>query len=212
VSIQRKARRRKTGPGAITTIADALFSKTQQRVLGLLFGQPERSFAITELITLAAIGSGGVQREVQRLQSSGLIEAVPFGHDRKYRANQRTPVFGELRGIVDKTSGVPSILTSALAPLADRMRLAILFGSVAKHSDTAMSDIDVLVVSDELTLEEVFEALAPAERQLGRTVSPTMYKSSEFRRGRDSNPFLKKVLAGKHVVLVGDVDAVASTG
>lgn len=106
---------------------------------------------------------------------------------------------------MEKTAGVPGRLRAALAPLADRVRLALLYGSVAKQTDTAMSDIDVLVVSDDLTLEEMFAALEDAERDLGRTVSPTLYTSDEFRRRRRSgHPFVTGVLDGPHIVLVGE--------
>jgi predicted nucleotidyltransferase len=192
------------------TIADALFSRTQQRVFSLVFGQPERAFALSELIALAGSGTGAVQREVQKLLDSKLIVATAAGRFKRYQANRAAPIFEELRSIVEKTAGVPGRLRAALAPLTDRVRLALLYGSVAKQTDTAISDIDVLLVSDDLTLEEVFTALQDAERDLGRRVSPTLYTSDEFRRRRRSGQgFLTRVLDGPHIVLVGELDAVA---
>jgi predicted nucleotidyltransferase len=194
----------------VRTIADALFSRTQQRVFSLVFGQPERAFGLSELIALAASGSGAVQREVQKLLDSKLIVATTLGRQKRYQANHAAPIFPELCSIVEKTAGVPGRLRAALAPLVDRIRLALLYGSVAKQTDTAMSDIDVLVVSDGLTLEDVFTALQDAERDLGRSVSPTLYTSDEFRRRRRSgHPFLTRVLDGPHIVLAGELDAVA---
>jgi len=190
-------------------MADALFSRTQQRVLGLVFGQPDREFGMVELIKLAESGSGAVQRELQRLVSSGLVSRSPL---RKYRANRESPIFEELHSIVEKTAGVPQVIRSALTPLESKIRFGVLYGSVAKNADSATSDIDVLIVSDELALEAVFEALGPAEQRLGRVVSPTLYTSEEFRkRRRAKQPFLTKVLSGKHVVMVGSEDAVRST-
>lgn len=192
------------------SLADALFSRTQQRVLSLVFGQPERAFALSELIALAGSGTGAVQREVQKLLDSKLIVVTTAGRHRRYQANHAAPIFEELRSIVEKTAGVPGRLRTALAALADRVQLALLYGSVAKQADTAMSDIDVLLVSDDLTLEEVFTALQDAERDLGRRVSPTLYTSDEFRRRRRSgHPFLTRVLDGPHIVLAGELDAVA---
>jgi predicted nucleotidyltransferase len=131
------------------------------------------------------------------------------GRQKRYQANHAAPIFQELCSIVEKTAGVPGRLRAALTPLAARVRLALLYGSVAKHTDTAMSDIDVLVVSDDLTLEELFTALQDAERDLGRRVSPTLYTGDEFRRRRRSgHPFLTRVLDGPHVVLAGELDAV----
>jgi predicted nucleotidyltransferase len=190
--------------------ADALFTRTQQRVLGLLFGQPDREFGTLELIKLAGSGRGTVQRELERLAESGLITAARIGQQKRYRANRESPVFEELRSIVEKLAGVPRVLEAALAPLRDQIQFAALYGSVAKHADSASSDIDVLVVSDALTLEQTFEALEPAERRLGRRINPTLFTSDEYRkRRRSKQPFLTKVLSGKHVVLVGSEDAVA---
>lgn len=203
-----RARAKKTSTPKATGLADALFSKTKQRVLGLLFGQPDRAFGTVELIKLAESGSGAVQRELLSLAESGLIQI----DDRKrYRANHDSPIFEELKGIVDKTSGVAQLLRAALAPIASKLRLAVLFGSIAKRADTASSDIDVLVVSNELTLEDLFAALESAENHLGRRVNPTLYSVEEFRkRRRAEHPFLSKVMNGKHIVLLGGEDAVAA--
>lgn len=198
---------------ARTSVADALFTATQQRVLSLLFGQPERSFFTKELIDLAGGGSGAVQRELARLQQSGLVVQTVLGNQKHYQANVQAPIFAELRGIVGKMLGPADALRQALAPIAAEVRLALLYGSVARRSDTAHSDFDLLLVSDTLTLEQVYAALAPAEQQLGRPVSPTLYTSAEFRkRLEQGNPFLTKLLAGNTIALIGDKDAVAAAG
>lgn len=200
-------------PPARTGIADALFSATQQRVLALLFGQPGRSFFTNELIGLVGAGSGAVQREVRRLVESGLVTVTRLGSQKHYQANPAAPIFEELRGIVTKTLGPAEVLRAALMPLGDTVRLALVYGSVAKGSDTARSDIDLLLVSDGLTLEQVYEALAPVEPQLGRRVSPTLYTLAEFRRRRSgSNPFLAKVLAGETIRLTEDRDDLLAAG
>lgn len=204
---------RGAGGPARTSVADALFTATQQRVLSLLFGQPERSFFTKELIDLAGGGSGAVQRELGRLQQSGLIVQTLIANQKHYQANAQAPVFTELCGIATKILGPADALREALATIADEIRLALLYGSVAKRSDTAYSDFDLLLVSDTLTLEQVYAALAPAEQQLGRRVSPTLYTSAEFcKRLTQRNPFLTRLLAGDTIALIGDKDAVAAAG
>lgn len=194
-------------PGYTSTMLDALFPRTRQRVLALLFGQPNRAFTISELIRLARAGSGAVQREVEKLTHSGL--AVIDGEPRRIRANTSSALYEEIRAIFEKTSGVAGELRRMLAPLASEIYLAILYGSVAQGSDKATSDIDVLIVTDELTLEDVFRATDRVEQQLGRTVSPTIYTAAEFQRRRKSkHPFLTKVLDAKHTVLLGSEDAI----
>ncbi len=195
---------------ARTGLAGALFSATQQRVLGLLFGQPERSFFATELINLAGAGSGAVQRELQRLVESGLLTVTKLGNQKHYQANRAAPIYHELHGIVVKTLGPAGVIRAALAPLAEKITAALLYGSVAKGGDGAASDIDVLIVADGLTLEAVYAALAPAEKRLGRPVSPTLYTPAEFQRRRAAgNAFLSKVLAGRYLPLIGSLDGPA---
>ena len=198
---------------ASTGLADALFSATQQRVLALLFGQPERSFFTNELIGLVGAGSGAVQREIKRLVESGLITANRIGNQKHYQANPVAPIFEELCGIVSKILGPAEVLRAALLPLGEQVRLALVYGSVAKRRDTAHSDIDLLIVSDTLTLEQVYGALMAAEQQLGRRVSPSVYGVAEFiQRRADGNPFLSKVLAGKTLRLTADRDDLITAG
>ena len=208
----RTAARRPPVP-ARTGLADALFSATQQRVLALLFGQPGRSFFTNELIGLVGAGSGAVQRELRRLGESGLVTVTRIGSQKHYQANPRAPIFAELRGIVTKTLGPAEVLRAALLPLGDKLHLALVYGSVAKRSDTVESDIDLLIVSDVLTLEQVYTALAPVEQQLGRRVSPTLYTAAEFRRRQKGrNPFLAKLLAGEYIPLTEDADGLLAAG
>jgi predicted nucleotidyltransferase len=194
-------------------MADALFTSTQQRVLALLFGQPQRSFFTQQLIELAGAGRGAVQRELERLQQSGLIVRTAQGNQKHYQANPGSPVFGELCVITTKLLGPADTLREALSALAHKIQLALLYGSAASHRDTAHSDFDVLLVSDELTLEKVYEALTPAEKKLGRPINPTLYTHAEFhKRLEQRNPFLIKLVAGETISLIGDKDDFIATG
>ena len=206
-----RSERKPRAAKAPASLARALFSSTQQRVLALLFGQPERSFFTTELIDLTKAGSGSVQRELKRLAEAGLVRVTRIGNQKHYQADPTTPIYGELCSLVAKTLGPAETIRRALTPFEDRLRLALLYGSVARHSDTAHSDIDVLIVSDELTLESVLEALAAAEQRLGRAVNPTVYRTDEFERRRASgNAFLERVLTGEHIILMGAEDDLIS--
>jgi len=186
------------------SLADALLTKTQQRVLGVLFGQPDRSFYASELIRLAATGSGAAQRELARLERSGLINARRVGHQKHYQANPDSPLFSEIRMLVEKTVGLAEPLRSALRPLANRVRAAFVYGSVAKGTDRAQSDIDLIVISDSLTYGEVFGAMEKVGRSLARPVNPTVYTAKEFaRRVKAENAFLTKVLAQPRIWVIG---------
>jgi len=194
-----------------TSLADALFSTTQQRVLGLVFGQPDRSYYATELIGLVGAGSGAVQRELARLESSGLVTVRRLGTQKHYQANPVSPVFVELAGIVRKTVGLAEPLREALSPVASGILAAFVFGSVAKRKDTATSDIDLMVVSDRLTYADVFEALEPVTAKLGRTINPTVYSRRELaKRRREANAFVTRVLAQPKLWIIGTENDLAA--
>lgn len=187
-----------------TSIAGALFTKGQQRVLGVLFGNPGRSFYANEIISLAASGTGAVQRELARLESAGLVTVTRVGKQKHYQANADAPVFAELRALVLKTSGLADLLRGALAPLAGEIRAAFVYGSVAKHEDTAASDIDLMVISDTLAYADLFATLEEATSHLGRPINPTVYTPAELtRRIRQGNAFVKRVLAHPKIWLIG---------
>jgi predicted nucleotidyltransferase/predicted transcriptional regulator len=202
----------RTDPKIRTSLVDALFSTTQQRVLALLFGQPERSFFANEIIELTKSGSGGVQRELRRLTDSGLVTTTRIGNQKHFQANHDAPLYQELRSIVLKTVGLAEPLRASLATLADHIQFAAIYGSVAKRTDTASSDVDLLIVSDDLSLEQVYSAVGQVERELARKISPTVLTRDEFQRRRKAgNSFVNKVLAGEHIVLLGDEHGIAAT-
>lgn len=190
-----------------STISDALFTGTQQRVLALLFGQPHRSFYASELIGLAKAGSGAVQRELARLSQSGLVTVKVVGSQKHYQANPASPIYAELHGIAQKTVGLAEPLREALSPLARKIRAAFVYGSVAKRQDTAASDIDVLVLSDELGYGDMFAALESVGAQLGRNINPTILTQQEFtKRVKAKEAFLTRVLAQPKIWLIGGDD------
>lgn len=129
-------------------MADALFSGTQQRVLGYLFGQPERSFFANELIHLAGAGSGAVQRELKRLADCGLVTVRRIGNQKHFQANPQAPIYQELCIITQKTFGLANPLMEALKPIEAEIEAAFVYGSVAKGKDTASSDIDLMIVPE----------------------------------------------------------------
>ena len=111
------------------TISDALFSKVRQRVLGLLYGQPDSDFHTNEIIRLTDSGTGAVQRELESLTGAGSIIVKQVGNQKRYQANRDTPFFVELRSIVLKTFGLADVLRKTLKPIAKQIHLAFIYGS-----------------------------------------------------------------------------------
>lgn len=195
---------------AVSSLAGALFTNTQQRVLALLFGQPQRSFTVTELITSTGTGSGAAQRELARLAASGLLTVRKLGNQKHYQANPAAPIHDELVGIVQKTIGLAEPLREALSSLATRTIAAFVYGSVAKRSDVAASDIDLMIVSDSLGYADVVLALHPLIEQLGRKINPTLYSRAELtKRMKEGNAFLTRVMEQPKLWLIGDMDVLS---
>lgn len=192
---------------APTALADALFTPVQKRVLGLLFAQPARCFQSSELIRLARSGTGATHRLLTRLARSGLVRVSVQGRQKYYQANPDSPIFAELVGLVRKTVGLVEPLREALAPVADRIRAAFVYGSVAKGEDRADSDIDLMVIAEDLDYATLFEAVQMAEQQLGRPVNPNLMTASQWRRKRaQPDSFAARLDQGPRLFVIGSSD------
>ena len=192
------------------SITAALFSDSQARVYSWLFGQPERSYHLSELLRHTGLGSASLQRELNKLAEAGLVRSERVGNMRRFQANPESPVYEELVGLTRKTLGIEPMLREALLPLAPGLQAAWIYGSVAKKSDTAKSDIDVMIVGKNISLGKVLALLVPLESQLGRKINPTCFTPAEFKRRRaQRDSFVNRVLAQPVVALIGDASGPA---
>lgn len=187
------------------SVGAALFGETRQAVLRTLFGNSGKRFYLRQIIRSVGLGSGTVQRELAGLTGAGIVTRTIEGVQNYYQANRECPVFDELRGLIRKTFGVADILQAALQPLGESVRLAFLYGSVAGGTETAASDIDILIVGDHIALDDVVPAFAGSQRELGREINPSVYRTEEFcRRLAEGQHFLSSVIAGPKIFLIGD--------
>ncbi len=185
----------------------ALFGKARRSVLALLFGHPDRSFYLREIIKHAGTGASQVQQELARLVEAGLLVREQRGNLVYFRANTQASVFDELRGIVTKTFGIAEQVQAALVPFTDRLDLAFIYGSVARGTASGTSDVDLFLVGD-VRLSEIVEEIAEAETKLKRTISPTIYSAAEFsEKARKRDHFITRVLEQPKLFLVGDENA-----
>jgi predicted nucleotidyltransferase len=176
------------------SLSNALFSKVQQRVLALIFGHPGRSFYMSEIVRNVHSGTGAVERELSRLQRSGLVSVERIGNQKHYQANRQSPIFSELQSLVIKTVALVEPLRKSLEPYSDKIKAAFVYGSVAKGTDTARSDIDLMIVGDELNYSELYAALQNVENVLQRKVSPTFLSLKDWqRKASDKGSFISKV-------------------
>ena len=185
-------------------LSDALFTVTQQKVLGLLYGKPDRTFYANEIARWAQVGKGSLMRELDRLQKSGVLIMSRQGNQTHYQANPDCPIYSELLGIVRKTFGIGEQLRAALAPLADQLVWAFVYGSIAKGTDHAGSDIDLMLIGEDLNYSDVIERLLPVEERLGRSINPTIYTPADWRgRIAAGNSFVVRVIEQDKINLIG---------
>jgi predicted nucleotidyltransferase len=198
---------------SVVSVADALFTKTQQRVLGLLYGKPDKSFYTNEILRLADMGRGTVTRELEKLANAGLVVVSKEGNQQHYQANADNPIFEELVSIARKTFGVADVIREALMSLDEKFDSAFIYGSVAKSEATANSDIDLLVISDSLAYADLMANLMAAEKVLYRPINPSVYDAEQFKRKwREGNAFISKVMEQPKIWLKGSENDISAAG
>jgi len=184
--------------------AAALFGKVRSAVLALLFSHADQSFYLREIARMVGTGHGAVQRELAQLLKAGLVTRTRRGREVFYQANRASPVFPELHGLIVKTVGVADVLREALAPLAERVRVAFIYGSFAKGEERAESDVDIMVVGD-VDFGEAVSALRPAQDRIGREVNPSVFAPEEWRRRvAGGDHFITTIQREEKLFLIGD--------
>ena len=187
-----------------STTLPSLFGKTRQALLSLLYGRADEAHLQESLIQLAALGRGTVQRELEFLTRASVVHRTVRGRQVYFQANQDSPIYSELRGLVVKTGGVADALRSALAPLAGRIHVAFIYGSIAKGRVRRASDVDVMVIG-EVSFAETSDALARTQSAIGREGNPSVYPRAEFRAKLGANHhFLRSVLKSEKIFLIGN--------
>lgn len=187
-------------------LADLLLGPLRQRVLSRLLLHPESSLHVRELARQTSSQPGTLNRELAKLAQAGVLLRQQVGNQVHYQANRQCPVFDELAGLLRKTAGLAAVLADALAPLANagHIRVALVYGSVARAAETAASDVDVLVLGD-LDLADAVEALHPAQDRLGREINPMVYRPADFAAALAAgNTWACEVVARPKLFLIGD--------
>jgi predicted nucleotidyltransferase len=187
-----------------------LGSKLRAKVLGWLFSHPDERYFVRQLTGLLKEDSTNVSRELIRLEKTGVLVSTKEGKQKYYQVNRKSPLFNELHGLILKTVGVADIIKKALEPRIADIKLALIFGSVAKRTENRFSDIDLLVVGN-ITFGEVVDLLSPAEGTLNRELNPVVYTLAEFnRRLSENHYFISDILSGDKIFVVGDENELQS--
>lgn len=187
-------------------LADLLFGAYRRDVLALLLLHADESYHVREIARITRRPANTIYRELALLAQVGLLLRRRMGNQVHYRANPDSPIYEELRAILKKTVGIADVLREALAPVAEKIQVAFIYGSIASGEERSRSDVDVMIAGD-VTFDEVVQLLAPTKEALRREVNPSIYGTDEFRRKlRSGSTFLKSVLSGKKIYLIGNDD------
>lgn len=190
----------------MSKIGDALFSKSTKAILASVFTRPD-GIHLRALMSLTGLGSASAQRELGKLTDAGLLIKEEVGKVVLYRANTASPIYAELSSIIRKTEGLEHAVRSVLQPFQDRIERAFIYGSVAKQQDTASSDVDLFVLTDDLGSADLYPKFVDMEKKLGRKISLTVYRPAEYQRKlKAKNHFLVSVMDGPKIELIGEHD------
>jgi len=193
--------------GNSISLATALFTRTQQQLLSLLFGQPQRSFYLRELIESAGIGRGTVQRELEKMTAAELISVKKIGNQKHYQANPQCPIYEEISNIVRKTFGIVDVIRHALLPIDEDIDYAFVYGSIAKGTEKAKSDIDLMLIGNKLNYSDAMDLLIPVEGKLGRPVNPSIYTAKQIRNKlKAKSSFISRVMKQDKLWIKGGQD------
>jgi len=196
----------------VSPLGSLLFGETRRAILALLYGHSDEQFYLRELVRRTETALGAAQRELTLLTSGGLVQRVRRGNQVYYQANASNPIFAELKSILTKTTGVRDVIQKALEPLLARIKVAFVYGSVAKGEETVSSDIDLMVIGD-VEFREVVSCLTDIENKLGREINPTVYPPEEYKNKlREKNHFLTSTLREKKIFVIGNEDELRRLG
>lgn len=180
-----------------------LFSEYRRRVLALLLLHPDERYHVREIARLTNTTAGTLHRELSKLAKSKVLLREQSGNQVYYQANQNFPIYMELTSILKKTSGLVDVLFDFLTPLAEKIEVAFVFGSVAKGTENLGSDIDVLIIG-EVDFTEAVEALYAAQASLGREINPKIYSREQWKASlQKQDLFIQEVLNNPKLFIMG---------
>ncbi|HUO43496.1 MAG TPA: nucleotidyltransferase domain-containing protein [Burkholderiales bacterium] len=184
---------------------ELLFGTYRRQILALLLLRDE-GFHVREIARLTRVPAGSLHRELRALADAGLLLRETAGNQVRYQANRRSLIYPELAEIFRKTVGLADVVRDALAPFANKIAIAFIFGSVARGKETASSDIDVIILG-KLPFARVVGALAPLRDRLGREINPVVMSKAEFQnKYREEDRFVRRIAREPKLFLIGTAD------
>jgi DNA-binding transcriptional ArsR family regulator len=190
----------------ISSIIDVLMPRTRGAILAATLMQPDRSWYAADLARDLGMSRSSLQRELVALVKAGILKSRREGRMHFIQADQQSPVFPELRGLLSKTAGLADVLRHALSVHEDRIEICFVFGSMARAQETSLSDVDLLIVG-EVGLQDIASGLRDCEKQLGREVNPKLFRADELaKQVASKDHFVRSVLSKPKLFVIGSQD------
>ena len=194
------------------SLSAVMFTDYRRRVLGLLLLHPEQRYYLREIARLTGTVPGTLKRELTKLEDAGVLTVEKVGNQAHYAANRECPIFEELASILRKASGLADVLADGLLPLAGKIEVAFVFGSMASGKARAGSDIDLMVIG-EVDFGEVVARLHPLQESLGREINPKLYTRAEWQKlVRGKSAFVRDVLGKPRLFVIGNEQSLCANG
>jgi predicted nucleotidyltransferase len=182
-------------------LAELLSSRVKAEIFRLLFGVAPQELHGREIERQSGLADATVRQELKRLLRLGIVKSRLDGNRTYYRADARHPLYPDIRNMVLKTSGLGEVLREAL--VSPDIKLAFVFGSLAAGTESAESDIDLIVIGT-ISLRQLVKLLSGVAARLGREINPHVFTVEEFtRRKKAHDHFISTILAAPKLFVIG---------
>ncbi|MBI4051429.1 MAG: nucleotidyltransferase domain-containing protein [Elusimicrobia bacterium] len=182
-------------------------SKARRALLAIFFTNPDQEYFVRQLERLTSIYAANLQRELVKMEKSGLLHPRTLGNTKLYKLNREHPLYPELKGLVSKTAGLEETIRSELSPLPG-IQAAYIYGSFARDEERSTSDVDLLILG-EVNEKALIPAVKHLEKKLQREVNYTLYTPQQWKKKKtNKDSFVLEVLRQPRIVLLGDPNAI----
>jgi len=195
---------------------------TRSKTFGALFTSEIRAKALRRLMLSGApeVGErvlareerlplGALRRELARLGGAGLVKTRLARRRRFYWANRTHPYYPELKAFFLKASFFEGKFRQ-LQTAKVKVKVAFIFGSIARAEEDEQSDIDLAIVGT-LPHREVLEVLEPSMEMGGREVNTVTYSPEEFRvKYQEKGGFVERIVKSPKIFLIGSEHELAA--
>ena len=186
-------------------LAKILSSGVRAEIFRVLFGLSAEELHMREIQRRSGFAIGTIQTELRKLLMLELVEKRRDGNRAYFSANRENPLFNDIHNLVLKTAGLVDVLKKALS-VNEKIRLAFVFGSVARGEVQAGSDVDLMVIGD-VGLREISRYLSGATELIGREINPHVYTEVDFSsRKKSGEHFLNRLLKEPKLFIIGNED------